>query len=105
LRRSEPFRRACVPETSIAIVGDYDPAKDYHVATTAALRHAADAKGVALRAEWIATEDLEGRGVAALVLAHCDAVFLGPGAPYRSGDGACAAVRFAREQGRPFFGT
>jgi CTP synthase (UTP-ammonia lyase) len=91
--------------TTIAIVGDYDPAKDYHVATTAALQHAADARGVALRAEWINTEDLEGPEVASRVLAPYRAVFLGPGAPYRSGDGACAAVRFAREQGRPFFGT
>lgn len=94
-----------IRETRIAIVGDYDPTRDSHQATDAALRHAAEALGVTIAAEWIPTEELESDGAAATRLAAYHAVFLGPGAPYRSQDGAIAAVRFAREQGRPFFGT
>jgi CTP synthase (UTP-ammonia lyase) len=89
---------------TLAIVADRDPEKESHRATDAALQHAAAALGVSLTAEWIATEAVE-PGSAAGLLAPYDAVLLGPGAPYRSGDGAFAAVRFAREQGWPFFST
>ena len=89
---------------TIAVVADRDPEKESHRATDAALQHAAGALGVSLTAEWIETEAVSADDAVSL-LAPFDAVFLGPGAPYRSGDGAFAAVRFAREQGWPFFGT
>jgi len=92
-------------DVKIAIAGDYDPTRESHQATDEALRHAAEALGLAVAAEWIPTEELEPGGAAATRLAAYHAVFLGPGAPYRSRDGAFAAVRFAREQGHPFFGT
>jgi CTP synthase (UTP-ammonia lyase) len=88
----------------IAVVGDFDPERPYHRATTESLHHAADALGVALAVEWVPTpvpSTEEGR----TRLAGYAGVFLAPGAPYRSTDGALAAIRFAREQGWPFFGT
>jgi CTP synthase (UTP-ammonia lyase) len=91
-------------QTKIAIVGDYDPAKESHQATDAALQHAAAALDLSVQADWIPTEICESEeGVARLET--YDGVFLGPGAPYRSQDGALAAVRFTREQGWPFFST
>ncbi len=92
-------------ETRIAIVGDYDPTRETHRATDAALRHAADSLGLGVTADWIPTEALEPSAAAMRLLERYHAVFLGPGAPYGSQEGAFAAVRFAREQGRPFFGT
>jgi CTP synthase (UTP-ammonia lyase) len=90
--------------TTIAIVGDYDPDKESHRATDEAMQHAAHALGLVVTGDWIPTEALEVEGRTA-VLEGYDAVFLGPGAPYRSTEGAFAAIRFAREQGWPFFGT
>jgi CTP synthase (UTP-ammonia lyase) len=93
-----------VPGISVAVVADHDPGKKSHRATDAALQHAAAALAAPLTVRWIATEAVPS-GDAAGLLTPFDAVFLGPGAPYRNGDGAFAAVRFAREQGWPFFGT
>ncbi len=88
----------------IAIVGDHDPTRETHIATDGALQHAAAALGVTLATEWIPTDECR-TGTSVLQLKYYHAVFLGPGAPYRCQDGAFAAVRFAREQGWPFFGT
>jgi CTP synthase (UTP-ammonia lyase) len=88
----------------IGIVGDYDPARETHTATDAALQHAAAALGTSVASEWIPTEELQTE-TSVLQLKYYHAVFLGPGAPYHSEDGAIAAVRFARELGWPFFGT
>jgi CTP synthase (UTP-ammonia lyase) len=96
---------ACVTlQTTIAIVGDHDPERESHRATDEALQHAAAALGLAVSSDWIPTGALEGDAGGA-ALERYDAVFLGPGAPYRSTEGAFAASRFAREQGGPFFGT
>lgn len=91
-------------ETSIAVVGDFDPGRPYHVATTEALQHAADGLGATIGVRWISTDSL-GADDSLSRLGEYDGVFLAPGAPYRSTEGALAAIRFAREQGWPFFGT
>lgn len=91
-------------QTRIAIVGDYDPEREYHKATNDALEHAGKALGLSVLGDWLPTDSLNPENVAAR-LSRYDAVFLAPGAPYKSSDGAFAAIRFAREQGRPFFGT
>jgi CTP synthase (UTP-ammonia lyase) len=93
-----------VTDIRIAIVGDHDPARETHAATDAALQHAAAVLGVKVAADWIPTDECQTE-TSVLQLKYYHAVFLGPGSPYRSQDGALAAVRFAREQGWPFFGT
>lgn len=92
------------PQTRIAVVGDYDPARPYHPVTTEALHHAANALGVEAVVDWVPTDALDDK-TAPLKLPRYSGVFLAPGAPYRSSAGAFAAIRFAREQGWPFVGT
>ncbi len=82
----------------IALIGDYDPAVTAHQAIPVALRFAAD--GASVQPEWLATEaaltaDLEGYS----------GFWCVPASPYRSMDGALRAIRFARENGRPYLGT
>ena len=80
----------------IAIVGDFDPANVTHRFTNAALEH------VDLACDWVATDsagDWDER------LAAYDGVWIAPASPYRSMDGALAAVRHARERGVPLVGT
>ena len=88
---------------SIAIVADYDPALPSHEATDGAIRHAAHALGVNFSAEWLPTDILESSPVQALKYAR--GIFIGPGSPYVSMQGALNAIRIARESGRPLLGT
>jgi CTP synthase (UTP-ammonia lyase) len=82
--------------TTIAIVGerlaDFPP----HVATDAAIAHSAAALGVEVDARWIATDE---------ELPAVDAIWCAPGSPYRSLEGALAALRHGREHGVPTLGT
>jgi CTP synthase (UTP-ammonia lyase) len=80
----------------VAVVGDFDPANRTHRFTNEALEH------VDLAAEWVPTDapgDWDER------LSRFDGVWIAPASPYRSMDGALAAVRHARERGVPLVGT
>ncbi len=88
---------------SVAVIGDYNPQNKSHRATTDALRHAARVVGVSLELEWIHTSRVKPDRPADAI-GH-EGVFLAPGSPYASMEGALAAVRFAREGGRPCAAT
>jgi CTP synthase (UTP-ammonia lyase) len=89
---------------TVGIIGDFNPASRFHLATDAALRHAASALALAVDVVWLPTPSLEGKGREA-TLAQFDALWCAPGSPYASMDGALQSIRFARERGRPFVGT
>jgi CTP synthase (UTP-ammonia lyase) len=90
----------------IGIVGDYDPDRLSHAATDAALDHAARARAVAVERTWLPTPSLEGSAdVVRARLRPYHALWCAPGSPYRSMDGALAAIRAAREGGWPYVGT
>lgn len=86
----------------IALIGDFSAEVVAHQAIPRALELAVKATGVAATWEWIGTESLTD-------VPHQLAGFAGiwcvPASPYRSMDGALAAIRFARETKRPFLGT
>jgi CTP synthase (UTP-ammonia lyase) len=80
----------------VAVVGDFDPANRTHRFTNDALDH------VGLAFEWVptdATADWDAR------LSRYDGVWIAPASPYRSMQGALAAIRYARERGVPLVGT
>lgn len=91
-------------EVKVGIIGDYDPNRRYHIATNEALGHAAAALSVSLKHSWIPTQSLTKESVGK-ILGPFHALWCAPGSPYKSMDGALQAIRFAREQGRPFIGT
>ena len=82
--------------TTIAIVGERIPDFPPHVATDEAIAHSAEALGVEVLASWVATDE---------ELPEVDAIWCAPGSPYRSLDGALAALRYGRESGVPTLGT
>ena len=90
-------------EVRIGVIGDFD-GRRYHLATNAALAHAAAARGVALVVQWLPTPSLLAADAPA-VLDACDGLWCSPGSPYQSESGALAGITFARERGRPFIGT
>jgi CTP synthase (UTP-ammonia lyase) len=85
-------------DTIVGIVGDFDPGKPTHQATTQALAH------VGLRSEWVPTADVSAKRPEERVGAY-GGLFIASGSPYRSMHGALAAIRYARERGVPLVGT
>jgi len=84
----------------IALVGDRSANVRAHARIPVIIDALLGREGIALDPYWIATPD-----AAECDLRGFDAVWLAPGSPYASADGAFAAVRTAREQGIPFLGT
>lgn len=85
----------------IALIGDYDPQVTAHQATPVALEMAAEHSGPNVQWQWLATDDIH----VETPLHTFDGFWCVPASPYRSMDGALLAIRFAREQRRPFLGT
>jgi CTP synthase (UTP-ammonia lyase) len=87
----------------VAVVGDFDPTMYTHRAIDEALDHVRELREHALEWKWIATSALATEPDQHLAL--IDAIWLAPGSPYASLDGALAAVRCARQNGIPFLGV
>jgi CTP synthase (UTP-ammonia lyase) len=90
------------PAVSIALVGDHDAGVTAHRAIPRALGRAAFDLGVTLRYDWLHTAKLAN---APASLAAYDAVWCVPASPYADASAALEAIRFAREERRPFLGT
>ncbi|MGO8874049.1 MAG: glutamine amidotransferase-related protein [Acidimicrobiales bacterium] len=87
----------------IGVIGDYEPANETHLATTAAIQHAAGSRGVPAEITWIPTDEVGDTGEEAL--AGMDGLIIAPGSPYRSMIGALTAIAHARTQDLPLLGT
>lgn len=85
----------------VALVGDRSASVVAHGAIPLALARAARVSERAIEPTWVPTD------TASIVdrLAEHDAIWCVPGSPYRSMEGALAAIRYARERGIPFLGT
>jgi CTP synthase (UTP-ammonia lyase) len=95
--RSEGRGSIIAMAAAVGVVGDFNPKNPTHVFTNEALEH------LKLSFEWVATdtvaEPVERR------LGTYAGVWIAPASPYRSMDGALAAIRYARERGVPLVGT
>ncbi|MDZ4673285.1 MAG: hypothetical protein SGI84_02460 [Gemmatimonadota bacterium] len=87
----------------IALIGDYDAEVVAHQAIPRALELAANLLEVRLDWDWIRTDSLDADPTT--VLGPYSGFWCVPASPYASFEGALAAIRFARESGRPFLGT
>ena len=87
---------------AIALVGDHNPQVTAHAAIPPALELARAAAGTAISWTWVHTTTIHD---ARKDLSAFAAIWVVPASPYASMAGALAAIRFARETGRPFLGT
>ncbi|AOE61819.1 CTP synthase [Pseudomonas corrugata] len=85
----------------IALIGDHDPQITAHRAIPIALDLVSRQSGQGVSFQWLAT-DLIADDTS---LNDFDGIWCVPGSPYRDENGALHAIRFAREQRRPFLGT
>ncbi|HEY0864316.1 MAG TPA: hypothetical protein VGD97_09445 [Lacunisphaera sp.] len=86
----------------LALIGDYDARKIAHIAIPQALELTRESTGANLDWTWIGTD---GVGHAVETLADFAGIWVTPGSPYVSMDGALAAARHARERNLPCLGT
>ncbi|HEX3712183.1 MAG TPA: hypothetical protein VHV09_05280 [Trebonia sp.] len=84
----------------IALVGDRSANVRAHARIPGLIDALVSRESIALDPYWIATPD-----AATCRLDGFDAIWVAPGSPYESGEGAITAVRTARERGIPFLGT
>jgi CTP synthase (UTP-ammonia lyase) len=82
----------------VALIGDFNAAVIAHQAIPKALRLAS----AAVEPVWIHTSSIADPAVS---LSGFDGIWCVPASPYASAAGALAAIRYAREQRRPFLGT
>jgi CTP synthase (UTP-ammonia lyase) len=87
----------------VGIIGDFSAGYLSHRETNAALSGAGERLGIELSHEWVATDAVAEQGTN--ILRTFDGFWAAPGSPYRSLDGVLSGIRYARESGRPFFGT
>jgi CTP synthase (UTP-ammonia lyase) len=85
---------------SIALIGEYDPGFAPHVATDAAIGHAAEMLGVKAKGTWVSTSTLDES-----VFTRFDAIWIAPGSPYRDLEKTLWVIREARENDVPCLGT
>jgi CTP synthase (UTP-ammonia lyase) len=86
---------------SIALVGDRSQGVRAHARLPLLVEALRRRDGIVLDPYWIPSEDAED----AAALDGFDGIWVVPGSPYRSAEGAVAAVRRARDRGIPFLGT
>ena len=86
------------PRVQVGVVGDYDGRNHTHRATNAALAHA----GISF--EWVPTPEVPSARPEQR-LAGYRGLMIAPASPYRSMEGALAAIRLARERGVPLVAT
>ena len=89
-----------MPIATLALVGDRSPAVRAHTRIPGLIDALATRDGLVLDPYWIPSEDAEDAA-----LERFDGIWVVPGSPYRSADGAVRAARVALGQGIPFLGT
>lgn len=90
--------------SKIAIIGDFDPSLQSHINTNLAIEHCSAAVGASPRYFWIPTEELTSdEGLKKAI--NVQGLWIAPGSPYKSLDGALRAIRLARENQIPLLGT
>ncbi|MDL2273830.1 CTP synthase [Oscillospiraceae bacterium OttesenSCG-928-G22] len=102
---NEMLRRQRSPDrvTSIALVGKYVSMRDAYISVAEALHHGGIENDARVEIRWIDAENVTAETVAA-ELKGCDGILVPGGFGDRGIEGKIQAIRYARENGIPFFG-
>ncbi len=88
----------------IAVVGKYTDLHDAYKSVNEALIHGGAANDARVNVEWIASDRFSDQSAAADLLSGFDGLLIPGGFGERGVDGMIEAIRWARENGLPFFG-
>src|SRR5262245_48276460 len=84
----------------IAILGEYDPNFVPHISTTAAIEHSCARLQDYIEGIWVPTEDIDES-----LVKNFSAIWVAPGSPYKNLSKTLWAIKTARENLIPCFGT
>ncbi|MCA9639442.1 MAG: CTP synthase [Polyangiaceae bacterium] len=102
-RVAERFKKPGNGSVKIGIVGKYVHLKDSYKSLHESIVHGGLENDVSVQFEYIDSEQLEGAN-AASILVGLDAILVPGGFGDRGVEGKISAIRFARENGVPYFG-
>lgn len=85
---------------SIALLGEYTPTFPPHAATNAAIEHSRKLLGADITADWVSTENIGPQ-----LFERYAGLWIAPGSPYKNMEKTLWAIRYARENHIPCFGT
>ncbi|OFW60142.1 MAG: CTP synthase [Candidatus Solincola sediminis] len=94
---------AATEEVNIGVVGKYIELTDAYLSIIESLKHGGFANGSKVKIKWLASDDITYDN-APEVLAGLDGILIPGGFGVRGVDGKVEAIRYARENGVPFFG-
>ena len=89
---------------TIGLIGKYVELRDAYKSIAESFIHAGAANECKVKIEWIQSETLIDADYCAHILSQLDGILVAPGFGERGIDGKINAVRYARENGVPFFG-
>mgnify|MGYP005864941469 CR=1 FL=1 len=84
----------------IAIIAEYDPSFEPHIATERALNHSAKKLNIPIDYDWVSTENLDDG-----IFEIYHGIWVGPGSPYKNMAKTISVIKFARENNIPLLGT
>lgn len=87
-------------ETTIALIGEYNPDFIPHQATIRALEHTSAYLGTNFSSSWISTDDITDN-----LLHNVHGIWVVPGSPYKNLENTLFAIQQARIRNVPCFGT
>ena len=90
-------------KVKVALVGKYVELKDAYKSIAESFDHASAANEVKVEVDWIHSESVNAN-TAKELLKDADGILVAPGFGSRGIDGKLEAIRYAREEGVPFFG-
>jgi len=87
----------------LAIIGDYNPSSQTHIATNAAIEHSKKLLKTDLEVSWVPTDSIMANFQA--TTSTCHGFWIAPGSPYKSMTGALEIIKYARLNNIPTLGT
>jgi len=93
-----------MPDTRIALIGDYKNTVTAHVAIPRALELVGKAESLEIEFVWVHTSQLASEEEIRSIR-DFDGIWCIPASPYNNSEGAISAITVARAEGIPFLGT
>lgn len=85
---------------SVALLGEYTPSFPPHPATSAAIEHSRRLFDMDISSRWVSTNDID-----PTLFEQYSGIWVAPGSPYKNMEKTLWAIRYARENKIPCFGT
>ena len=85
---------------AIAILGEYNPTFEPHIATTAAIAHSSSSLAIDIPGDWLSTV-----AITPALFEQYSGIWVAPGSPYQNMNKMLWAIQYARENNVPCFGT